>query len=301
MGLDHYYKPFESWTQWGRDPVAAFEKGRTAPYGLEYVAKVAGQLKKPIALSEVGWQPSRDGGKEEIDTRPYAQRMLAWVNSHNVENFLYWNGFSNEGFLGEVVDNGKWPKHFEGVKAVLNGIGGTFSIDGQADQPQPIPQQPEAQQPPQPADPVLDLLDGINPAAFAARGRYPEPTNGLIRQVEHMTWVAQVGSGRKAGSAPAGEETNPTKVALAVYGLLANHQPLDAGASALIEGWLRGLEALLDGQLPEAETPDLVTPEPAPEPSDEVAELRAQVARLQGQLATAQAALAAIRAALPPG
>jgi hypothetical protein len=100
VGLDHYWKPFESWTQWGKDPVAAFEKGRTAPYGLEYIARVAAQFRKPIALSEVGLQPSKNQGREEIDTRPYAQRYLAWVNSHNVENFLYWNGRANEGFLG---------------------------------------------------------------------------------------------------------------------------------------------------------------------------------------------------------
>ncbi|WP_165694138.1 hypothetical protein, partial [Teichococcus deserti] len=153
----------------------------------------------------------------------------------------------------------------------------------------PVTIQPPVVTPP--ADPVLDLHSRLNADSSAARGRYPEPTNALIRQVEHWSWAVLAANGRKNGPVPASEETDPTAAALAIYNRIVDHAALDPQAAAMIAGWVQAIETVLDGQLPDRETPDPVTP-PA---SGEVEALKAKVAALVKERDAARAERDALR------
>lgn len=260
IGMDHYWKHQYETT----NPDTAWGKIYNAKYGLKWQADFADQRGKLKEGSE--WAIP---GDTKVG-RSYLQRMRQHFIDREYCAAGYWD--SDKDTDGRLSDN---PVTDDSRKAFVEMFGMTYlpAKSATGDHPQPPIVAPPATSSPaapqQPADPVLDLLARINEGSLP-RGRFPEPTNGIVRQVEHMSWAALAAAGRKNGPVPAGEETDPTAVALAIYRLIEPHHPESAEAAAMIEGWLRGLETLLDGQLP----PDAPDPEA---PDGEVEALRAKL------------------------
>lgn len=278
VGMDHYWKH-----QWETtNPDTAWGKIYGAKFGLKWQADFADQRGKLKEASE--WAIP---GDTKVG-RSYLQRMRQHFIEREYCAAGYWD--SDKDTDGRLSDN---PVGDDSRKAFVELFGMTY-LPAKGGATTPIVPPPISNPPPvpQPASPALDLLESINAEALP-RDRFPEPTNGLIRRAEHMSWVALAAAGRKAGTPPAGEETDPLRVLAAVYALLDDVEPAEAEAKTLITGWLVRAEPLLEaaGLLPEE-------PAPQPEPPGELEALRAQVAALTGQLAAERAKLAAVRAAL---
>ncbi|MFC4170050.1 hypothetical protein, partial [Teichococcus aestuarii] len=195
----------------------------------------------------------------------------------------YWD--SEKDTNGRLSDN---PAGDDSRKAFVELFGLTYlpAKSGTGDHPQPsnpapvpTPQQPEAQQPPQPADPVQALLQAIHEGAWAERRRNPATP---LAALEHIAWAARVKLGLVAGDAPDGQA--PLSALLAIY--RADVSSYDAAAQLLAMAWQDQAEPLL-------EAAGLLVDEPAPEP--ELGEGGADLEALRRELETTREQLADAR------
>ncbi|MFC7608214.1 hypothetical protein [Teichococcus aestuarii] len=161
--MDHYWKH-----QWETtNPDTAWGKIYNARFGLKWQADFADQRGKLKEASE--WAIP---GDTKVG-RSYLQRMRQHFIDREYCAAGYWD--SEKDTNGRLSDN---PAGDDSRKAFVELFGLTYlpAKGGTGDHPQPsnpapvpTPQQPEVQQPPQPADPVQALLQAIHEGAWAER------------------------------------------------------------------------------------------------------------------------------------
>ena len=112
-GLDIYWKPFsqeeDGWTQWGKDANTAWNSALNAPLGLTWLKNLsAAHGNKPMVISEWGVKPAiATTDTPTVNTEPYIRQFGQWCLANNVST-LYWNGYANEGFTGDVITHDNW-------------------------------------------------------------------------------------------------------------------------------------------------------------------------------------------------